>query len=103
MLAKIHGPEIKTILMEEPEVHLHPSAICTLVRAFYSIVKEEGQRLTSTTHSETFVISVLAAVRGKKLTPQDVKCYLVGKEQKATLFGEQKVAEDGQKVFFEKV
>lgn len=118
MLAKIHRPEIKTILIEEPEVHLHPSAICALVRTFCSIVKEEGKQLILTTHSETFVSSVLTAVRRKELTPQDVKCYLVEKEQKATLFREQRVTEDGQiegglssfieaeledlKVFFEK-
>lgn len=119
MLAKIHRPEIRTILIEEPEVHLHPSAICALVRTFCSIVKEEGKQIILTTHSETFVSSVLAAVRRKELTPQDVKCYLVEKEKKASLFREQKVTEDGQiegglssfieaeleelRVFFEKI
>ncbi|MGB9772668.1 MAG: AAA family ATPase [Bacteroidota bacterium] len=118
MLAKIHRPEIKTILIEEPEVHLHPSMIRALVKTLCSIIKEEKKQILLTTHSEVFVSSILAAVRRRDITSQDVKCYLVKKEKKATRFEEQKINENGQiegglssfmegeledlKVFFEK-
>jgi len=118
ILAKIYRPEIKTILIEEPEVHLHPSIIRAIVKTFYSIVKEENKQIVLTTHSEVFVSSILAAVRRKDITPKDVKCYLVEKEGKQTRFKEQKINENGQiegglssfmegeledlKVFFEK-
>lgn len=118
ILAKIHRPEIKTILIEEPEVHLHPSMIRALVRTFCSIIKEEKKQILVTTHSEVFVSSILAAVRRGDITPKDVKCYLVKKERKVTSFEEQGVRENGQiegglssfmegeledlKVFFEK-
>jgi len=118
ILAKIHRPEIKTILIEEPEVHLHPSMIRALVKTFCSIIKEEKKEIVLTTHSEVFVSSILAAVRRKDITSQDTKCYLVEKERKPTRFEEQKINEKGQiegglssfmegeledlKVFFEK-
>ncbi len=118
MLAKIHRPEIKTVLIEEPEVHLHPSMVRALVRTLCSIVKEEKKQIILTTHNEVFVFSLLSAVRRKDISPDEVKCYLAKKEKRATKFEEQKVNETGEiegglssfmegeledlKVFFEK-
>jgi AAA15 family ATPase/GTPase len=118
ILAKVHRPEIKTILIEEPEVHLHPSMIRALVKTLCSIIKEEKKQIVLTTHSEVFVSSILVAVRRKDITSQDAKCYLAKKEKKATEFKEQIIHENGQiegglssfvegeiedlKVFFEK-
>ncbi|MDI6734677.1 MAG: AAA family ATPase [bacterium] len=96
ILAKIHRPEIKTILIEEPEVHLHPSLIRTLVKTLCSIIKEENKQIVLTTHSEVFVSSLLASIRKKDISPQEVKCYLVKKEGKSTKFEEQKIGENGQ-------
>lgn len=118
ILAKIHRPEIKTILIEEPEAHLHPSKVRALVKTLCSIIKGEKKQIILTTHSEVFVSSILAAVRRKDISPKDAKCYLVKKEGKSTIFEEQTINENGQiegglssfmegeledlKVFFEK-
>lgn len=96
LLAKIHRPEITTVLIEEPEVHLHPSMIRALVKVFCSIVVEEKKQIILTTHSEVFVSALLVAVRKKDIKSTDVKCYLVKKEKKNTKFEEQKVSENGQ-------
>jgi len=96
ILAKIHRPEIKTILIEEPEVHLHPSMIRTLVKTLCSIIKEEKKQILLTTHSEVFVSSILAAVRRNDISSKDVRCFLVKKEKKYTKFEEQIIHDNGQ-------
>ena len=96
VLAKIHRPEIKTILIEEPEIHLHPTIIRRFIRNLCSIVKEENKQIILVTHSETLVSSILAAIREKIISPQDVKLYLTQKEKKSTTFKEQRVNEKGQ-------
>jgi len=96
MLAKIHRPEIKTILIEEPEIHLHPKVIQNLVKTIISIAKEEEKQFVIVTHSELFVSSLLVRIVEKRLEPSDVKLYLAEKEGKETIFKEQKVNEKGQ-------
>ncbi len=95
LLSKIHRAEMRTILVEEPEVHLHPSTIRNLVRVFCSIVREEEKQIILTTHSEVFVSSILAAIRRKDIDYRSVKFYFVEKEGKITKFEEQRVSEDG--------
>ena len=96
MLAKIHRPEVKTILIEEPEIHLHPKVIRNLVKTIISIAKEEEKQFVIVTHSELFVSSLLVRLVEKKLIPDDLKLYLAEKEGKETIFKEQKVNEKGQ-------
>ncbi|MEM3396220.1 MAG: AAA family ATPase [Thermoplasmata archaeon] len=96
LLAKLHRPEIGTLLIEEPEVHLHPTVIRSLVRTLCSIIREEGKQIILTTHSEVFVTSLLAAVRRKEIAPTDAKCYLVRKEKHESVFEEQKINSNGQ-------
>lgn len=96
LLAKIHRAEIKTILIEEPEIHLHPKMIRALVKVLCQIIKEEQKQIVLVTHSEVFVSSILAAVAEKTISPEDLLCYLVLKENKETVLSPQKVEENGQ-------
>ena len=96
MLAKIHRPEAGTILIEEPEVHLHPTVIRNFARALSRLATEEEKQLIFTTHSEQFLLSLLACVKEGRLGPEELMCYHVTREKKRTIFSREPVSEDGQ-------
>ncbi len=96
MLAKIHRPGVSTVLIEEPEVHLHPTAIRSFARALARIVKEDEKQVIFTTHSEQFLLSLLACVKDGHLQPADLVCYHATREGKATRFEQEFVSREGQ-------
>ena len=97
MLAKVLHPDAGIVCIEEPEIHLHPTAIRRLVHALAEIVGESGdKRLLISTHSEQFIMSLLALVAGGSYAPDDLAIYLVSKEGKASEFQRQPVSENGQ-------
>jgi predicted ATPase len=83
-------------LIEEPEIHLHPTAISKLARAFARMAKEEGKTLVISTHSEQLVVALLTQVVEGELSPEQLGLYLTSKEDKATIFTRQEVNKEGQ-------
>lgn len=96
MLAKLLRVEIKTILIEEPEIHLHPTALRKFVRTLSTLIQEEEKQVICTTHSEQFMISLLTLVEEGCIKADDVKCYLTAKDKKKTAFKMQDVHKGGQ-------
>jgi len=83
--------------IEEPEIHLHPTAQRELVHSFIKMVREEGITIILTTHSENILSALLSAVATKKIAPKDVACYLCTKTTKeGTKIERQEVNEKGQ-------
>ncbi|MBI3491078.1 MAG: AAA family ATPase [Acidobacteria bacterium] len=96
MLAKIHRPDSQTILIEEPEVHLHPTVIRRFARVIARLASEEDKQLVFTTHSEQFLLSILACVKEQLLAPEHLRCYHVARQGKQTIFTNEPVSEKGQ-------
>jgi predicted ATPase len=96
MLAKIHRQDVQTVLIEEPEIHLHPTVTRKFARVIAHLAREEEKQLLFTTHSEQFLLSILACVKEGLLHPDQVHCYHVSREKKQTTFSRQRVSSDGQ-------
>ncbi len=97
MLTKVLHSDSGIVCIEEPEIHLHPTAIRRLARALANIVHEErSKRLIISTHSEQFVMSLLALVAEGAHSPDDLAMYLVAKDGKESKFQRQQVNENGQ-------
>ncbi len=96
MLAKIHRPDVESVLIEEPEVHLHPSVIRKFARVLTRLATEEDKQLAFTTHSEQFLLSILACVKEGLLSPDQLRCYHVSREKKQTVFTPEPVSAEGQ-------
>lgn len=97
MLAKVLRPDAGIVCIEEPEIHLHPTAIRLLARELNDIVnKESNKRLLISTHSEQFIRAFTTLVVEGKLSPDDLALYLVTKEGKTSKFTRNEVNEKGQ-------
>ncbi len=82
--------------VEEPETHLHPSAIRKMAYALVDIIHDEVKKFVITTHSEALVLALLSEVTRKRLKPEEVAFYLTQKEGRETHFERQEVNELGQ-------
>ena len=88
--------DASVVCIEEPEVHLHPTAIRRLARALSTIAKEKNRSFVISTHSEQFVLALLAMVKEGKLGHDEVACYLATKRDRETRFERQPVEPTGQ-------
>ncbi|MGB8191114.1 MAG: AAA family ATPase [Chitinophagaceae bacterium] len=82
--------------MEEPEIHLHPSAQNALMDVFVDIVKNESKQIFISTHSENVVTSLLTKISKNELDVNDVQFYLASKENDETKIIPQTVNSKGQ-------
>ncbi len=96
LLAKCLYADTDVMCIEEPEIHMHPSAVRRMAGVLLDMKRELGKRFVISTHSEQLVLGLLALVAKKELEPSDLACYLAQKEQKATVFERQEVSENGQ-------
>ncbi|PUA34284.1 MAG: hypothetical protein B9J98_00070 [Candidatus Terraquivivens tikiterensis] len=96
LLTKVLRPEASVLLIEEPEIHLHPVAQSKLVEALVEIVENEDKTLIISTHSEHIISSLLSLVVENKISHDQIACYLCKKEKGVTVVQEQKVNSKGQ-------
>ena len=86
----------KVIVIEEPEIHLHPSMVRKLVHAMVEITSNHDKRIVVSTHSETFVLSLLAQIAAGKVGVDDVSFIFAEKEDGESRFTKQEASSDGQ-------
>ena len=70
----LYAPPGSTIVMEQPEIHLHPAAQATLGDLFVHQAKQ-GKQLIIETHSEHLVSRVLRRIGEGTFSPHDVAIY----------------------------
>jgi predicted ATPase len=96
LLARTLSESTGRICIEEPEVHLHPTAVRRLARTLVKILKEEDKRFLVNTQSEGFILALLAMVSSGELPSTDLAVYLAKKEKRVTTFQLQRVNQTGQ-------
>lgn len=96
MLMTLFLPQVRVLLIEEPEVHLHPNTVFKLGKAFAEIVKNARKQIILTTHSEHLLIALLSSVAKGILTPEDLTIYYFEKKGSKTKINKLKVTKTGQ-------
>ena len=86
-----------TVLIEEPEIHLHPKAQADLAEVLADTAKAEDKQIIMTTHSEYVAGRLLTLVAEGKLTTDDLAIYAFDKDEKGECSAtEIEVTERGQ-------
>lgn len=71
----------ETILIEEPEIHLHPKAQAELGEMFKEAAKNNGNTFIIETHSENLLLRLEKLIRNKELSKDDVSVIYVDKNE----------------------
>ena len=86
-----------TILIEEPEIHLHPKAQAELAEVLADVAKSNDKQLIVTTHSEHFASRLLTLIAEKQLTADELAIYSFEKDEKGECFASEiEITERGQ-------
>ncbi len=89
-----YAPLGSVILIEEPELSLHPQSQVLVCDLFAEALKENKQ-VIFTTHSSYSLLSLSKAVSQKKLSAKDVAVYEITKGQKGTSAKRMKLNKEG--------
>ena len=86
-----------TVLVEEPEIHLHPKAQADLAEVMADTAKAEDKQIIMTTHSEHLVERLLLLVAEGTLTSDELAIYSFAKDEKGECSASEiVVTENGQ-------
>lgn len=84
------------VCIEEPEIHMHPSALARMADVFQTISKKKQRAFVISSHSEHFVLSILNQIATGAVASDDVRLYFLKKEEARTVVELQSVNSSGQ-------
>lgn len=96
LLSRCLQKDSRLICIEEPEIHLHPTAIVKLAKTLVAIARDEEKRFLISTHSESFLISLLGAIAAGEMKVSELACYYARRDKKETIFERQEITDKGQ-------
>ena len=82
LLQLLSADQGATVMIEEPEIHLHPKAQAEIASVLAEVALEEDKQVIMTTHSEHITGRLLTLVAEGVLTPDDVAIYAFEKDEK---------------------
>jgi len=87
--------EGSTIILEQPEIHLHPAIQAGLADVFIDVIKNRGVQIILESHSEHLLRRLQRRIAEEQLVPADVALYFTAMEDGESKLEELKVDEYG--------
>ena len=89
-------PEKGTLLVEQPEAHLHSDAHMAAASFFVDLLNERKVYSIIETHSSSFLLRIRHLIKKKKLRPEDVSVCYFYQERGSTHVRNLKISQDGR-------
>ena len=81
-----------TIMIEEPEISLHPEAQILMQQMFAEAIRE-GKQIILTTHSSFLLLALSKVVKSDLISPDEIAIYHIEKGENGTIVNPQKPLE----------
>lgn len=91
-----YAPPDSTLIIEQPEIHLHPAAQATLGDLFIDAARNAGTNFVIETHSEHLLARIRRRIAESKLDWKDVAIYYFDPTTEGTKISPIKINEHGQ-------
>jgi predicted ATPase len=78
------APEGSLLMIEEPEISLHPKAQIDVLEMFAEAIREDGKQIIATTHSHILLQALGYAVHKRWIKSQDIAVYHLEKSSRGT-------------------
>ena len=89
-------PEGSTVLMEQPEIHLHPAVQSRLADVMLNVARVRNVQIVVESHSEHLMRRLQRRVAEEKASPEDVKLYFVSSNRGAAQLSDLRLNEWGE-------
>lgn len=89
-------PQGSILVLEQPEIHLHPAAQLGLADALINAVHTRQIQIMLETHSEHFLLRLQRRIAERMLTPQKAKLYFCEFSRDASQLTELQVNDEGE-------
>lgn len=94
-----YTPKGSIILLEQPEIHLHPLAQANLAEMFFELAQERNIQFIVETHSEHLLTRLQRRVAQRQdgeMTNEDIKLYVCKRDKQVSTIEELDFDEDGR-------
>lgn len=96
IVADLQLPKASTLIVAQPEIHLHTSAQADLASYFIQQAKEKDKRYILETHSEYMLNRIRAAIVKGIIGPKDVSVYYFDNSMSGSKYYKINLTKDGQ-------
>ncbi|MGY5266272.1 AAA family ATPase [Paraclostridium bifermentans] len=96
IVESVNSPSNSTLIIEEPEIHIHPNAQSILADLFVSCSKSNNKRFIIETHSIFLVTKLQILVAKGEIDVNDVCVYYVNQDERGSHVMDMKLSNNGQ-------